>query len=205
MQNMFSRFLKATLYMLLCSMLWACRQPNTTILPPDVQLQAGDIVFRQGESIESEAVLAADRSGCYSHIGIVVDSCGQPMIVHAVPGEPDYEGDPDRVKMDRPEVFFYRSRALIGEVMRCNDTGKAEFAAQTALHLYKKGVLFDHDYNDNDSTEMYCTELVDFAYRSAGLHLATGPRKKFSFPFDFYGYLPSAIHASPLLVSVRCF
>ena len=205
MQNIFNGILKANLYVLLCCTVWTCRQPETTILPSDIQLEAGDIVFRQGESIESEAVLAADRQGCYSHIGIVVDSCGHPMIVHAVPGEPDFEGDPDRIKMDRPDVFFWRSRALIGEVMRIKDKVKAEQAAQTALRLYKKGVLFDHDYNDNDSTKMYCTELVDYAYRSADMNLVTGPRESFSFPFDFCGYLPSAIHTSPQLVSVRCF
>ena len=38
--------------------------------------------------------MAADRGGSYSHVGMVVDSCGVMMVVHAVPDEPDYEGDP---------------------------------------------------------------------------------------------------------------
>lgn len=30
------------------------------------------------------------------------------MIVHAVPDEPDFEGDPDRVKMETPENSSHR-------------------------------------------------------------------------------------------------
>ena len=44
----------------------------------------------------SQAVLLAEKDGAYSHTGIVVDSAGVLMIVHAVPGEPDFEGDEDR-------------------------------------------------------------------------------------------------------------
>lgn len=183
----------------------ACQEEDTTILPPDVQLQAGDIVFRQGESFDSHAVLTADRSGCYSHIGIVVDSCGRPMIVHAVPDEPDFEGDIDRIKMDRPEVFFLRSRAAIGEVMRHPETQSARQAAETALRLYRRHLPFDHEYDDSDSSKMYCTELILYAYQQAGIHLATGPREDIHFPIDFNGYFPSAVHASPQLRSIRIF
>ena len=73
-----------------------------SILPADLQLQEGDVVFRRGGGFTSHAVLMADRGGIYSHVGIVADSAGQLMVVHAVPGEPDYEGDEDRVKMDCP-------------------------------------------------------------------------------------------------------
>ena len=184
---------------------WACHREDTTILPADVQLQAGDIVFRQGESVASHAVLSADRAGCYSHIGIVVDSCGQPMIVHAVPDEHDFEGDFDRIKMDRPDEFFLQSRAAIGEVMRPKAGLHAQQAAETALRLYRQKLPFDHEYDDSDSTEMYCTELILYAFHSVDVDLATGPRDHFNFPIDFDGYLPSAIHASPLLESIRIF
>lgn len=88
-------------------MLASCgEKEQRSILPEGCELHAGDVVFRRGSGLTSHAVLAADRYGAYSHIGIVVDSCGVMMVVHAVPGEPDYEGDPDRVKMDTPKRFF---------------------------------------------------------------------------------------------------
>ena len=92
------------------------RQVPRSILPADAEMRPGDIVFRRGGSMASNAVLLADRSGHYSHVGIVVDSCGVMMVVHAVPGEPEYEGAPDRVKMERPERFFSSLNACEGEL-----------------------------------------------------------------------------------------
>ena len=47
-------------------------------------------------------------------------------------------------------------------------------AAQTALLMAQRGILFDHDYNLSDSSQMYCTELIEFAYRKEGIDLSEG-------------------------------
>ena len=135
-----------------------------TIFPSDIQLKTGDVVFRRGSGFTSQAVIIAEHGGAYSHVGIVVDSAGVPMIVHAVPGEPDYDGDEDRVKMDSPEAFFSKVRAQRGAVYRHADSIVAQRAAQEAFKSYRRGVLFDHDYDSSDTTKMYCTELVVYAY-----------------------------------------
>ena len=154
-----------------------------SILPEGCRLRAGDVVFRRGSGLTSRAVLAADRHGEYSHIGIVVDSCGVMMVVHAVPGEPDYDGDPDRVKMDTPKRFYSSMNATIGEVKRLRgDSATAARAARFAMEVYQRGTLFDHDYDDADTTKMYCCELVDFAYRKAGRPLAGRKRHYFHLP-----------------------
>lgn len=166
------------------AMLASCaNREQRSILPEGCGLRAGDVVFRRGNGLTSRAVLAADRHGAYSHIGIVVDSCGVMMVVHAVPGEPDYEGDPDRVKMDSPRRFFSSMNADIGEVKRLRgDSATAALAARFAMEVYKRGTLFDHDYDDADTTKMYCCELVDFAYRKAGRPLAGRKRHYFHLP-----------------------
>ena len=135
-----------------------------TIFPSDIQLKTGDVVFRRGSGFTSQAVIIAEHGGAYSHVGIVVDSAGVPMIVHAVSGEPDYDGDEDRVKMDSPEAFFSKVRAQCGAVYRHADSIVAQRAAQEAFKSYRRGVLFDHDYDSSDTTKMYCTELVVYAY-----------------------------------------
>lgn len=165
-------------------MLASCgEKEQRSILPEGCELRAGDVVFRRGSGLTSRAVLAADRYGAYSHIGIVVDSCGVMMVVHAVPGEPDYDGDPDRVKMDTPRRFFSSMNARIGEVKRLRgDSATAARAARFAMDVYRRGTLFDHDYDDSDTTKMYCCELVDFAYRKAGRPLAGRKRHRFHLP-----------------------
>lgn len=142
---------------------------------PQELFREGDIVFRRGTGLTSRAVLAADREGAYSHIGILTQKDGQWHVIHAVPGEPDFKGDPDRVKMEDAAVFFEPEKAVSGAVMRVTD--EAEAASRAALyarHLYEARVPFDHDYDLADTTRMYCTELVDFVYRKAGIDVPQG-------------------------------
>jgi hypothetical protein len=56
-----------------------------SILPEGLQLREGDVVFRRGGGMVSHVVVAADREGNYSHVGIVVDSAGVPMVVSDLP------------------------------------------------------------------------------------------------------------------------
>ena len=201
-------------YMVLSALLIAavgCGHSDTTVgvkrsrclLPDSVQLRAGDVVFRRGEGFTSQVVLHADAEGNYSHTGIVVDSCGTPLIVHAVPGEPDFEGDPDRVKADRPEHFFSSQLATLGEVCRPADSAIAARAAQVAWDAYQRRALFDHNYDDADTTRFYCTELVAFAYRQAGVDLAEGRGHHINLPTMQQDCLfPSDIYESKFLYSI---
>ena len=145
---------------------------STSILVDSSCLRTGDVVFRRGSGLTSHAVLIAEQGGVYSHVGIVVDSAGVPMIVHAVPDEPDFEGDEDRVKMERPEVFFNEVHAVCGEVRRHQDSLLARRAADVAMQVYRRHTLFDHDYDDADTTRMYCTELITYAFSRAGRPLS---------------------------------
>ena len=165
------------------ALLGGCREEKPRhILPSGVRLEAGDVVFRRGGGFTSRMVLFADTAGNYSHVGIVVDSAGVLRVVHAVPDEPDYEGDPDRVKMESPEAFYAGTRADIGCVLRHRDGDVARRAAAAAQDVYRRGTLFDHDYDAADTTRMYCCELVAYAYAAAGRPLHTGERHDISIP-----------------------
>lgn len=193
---------------LACLLLAGCTEGKDyrCILPADAKLRAGDVVFRRGGGLTSQAVLAADVDGNYSHVGIVVDSAGTMMIVHAVPGEPDFEGDPDRVKMDRPERFFSTEFTVVGEVCRPLDSMTARRASEVAMAQYRRGTLFDHDYNDLDTSRMYCTELIAYAFRQAGHEVVDSTRHKVRLPtMQADCIFPSDIHSSPFLESVYMF
>ena len=177
-----------------------------SILPDGMVLADGDIVFRRGTGMMSHTVVAAD-GGRYSHVGIVVDSAGVKMIVHAVPDEPDFPGDIDRVKMESPRKFFSTINANVGEVMRYTDKNVASVAAREAMRLYRCGLLFDHDYDDNDSTKLYCSELVERAYLGAGVSLTEKRRHDFVVPgFHFeHVIMPSDIYENSRLRTIARF
>ena len=195
------------LMLILLAGLTACQKSDYhCILPADVHLLPGDVVFRRGEGLSSRVVIAADRNGQYSHVGIVVDSCGMPMIVHAVPYEPDFEGDIDRVKLDSPERFFSSGYASIGEVRRLDAAETATRVAAVAYEYYRRGVPFDHDYDDSDSTKMYCTELVVSSLREAGYDLHGLEYQEVNLPFlQARCLLPSTVCNLPVLKLVVAF
>lgn len=163
--------------------------------------QDGDIVFRRGGGVVSRVVLIADSEGVYSHIGIVVKEGDKWQVVHAVPGEPDFKGDPDRVKMEDINCFFDSKKASRGAVMRVNgDSTLRKHAADRAKRLFRAHTLFDHSYNRIDSTQMYCTELVDFVYRHEGIDLTEGRISHINVPGVSGDYLlPSDIQQSKYL------
>ena len=174
---------------------------------PQELFRDGDITFRRGTGITSRVVLAADREGTYSHTGILKKKDGQWYVIHAVPGEPDFKDDPDRVKMETVEVFFEERKAINGAIMRiAEDSASAYRAAVQAERLYHAHVLFDHDYNLADTTRMYCTELIDFVYKKQGIDLPEGRISHVNIP-GFKGdyLLPNDIAQSTRLCLIYYF
>ncbi|KAA6336726.1 hypothetical protein EZS27_015130 [termite gut metagenome] len=150
---------------------------------PDSLFCEGDIVFRRGTGLVSRMILTTDKRGNYSHVGILVKDENQWKIVHAVPGEPNFKGDPDRVKMEDIEDFFSWEKAKTGIVMRMkdNEVGNVR-AAKNAIRLFHSNILFDHKYNLQDSSKMYCTELIDYVFKQEGIDLTEGRRTQINVP-----------------------
>ena len=161
---------------------------------PQELFRDGDIAFRRGTGITSRVVLAADREGAYSHTGILKKKAGQWYVIHAVPGEPDFKDDPDRVKMETVEVFFEKRKAVNGAIMRVSGDSVARYRAAT------------HADDLADTTKMYCTELIDFVYRKEGIDLPEGRVSHVNIP-GFRGdyLLPNDIAQSKRLCLIYYF
>ena len=202
---------KYQLYIILISIVClttGCREKHAYTLYKGQELKAGDIVLRCGSGMTSRAVQMADGGGCYSHVGIVVDTAGTLMIVHAVPHEHEDPKDEETVKMDTPEIFFSSMRTSNGRIMSYSDSTMARAAAQVAMEIYRKAILFDHDYDINDTTRMYCSELVEYAYKKGtGISITENARHNVNLPvFTFKNViLPSDFTNSRHLITTSVF
>ncbi|MDR1746016.1 MAG: hypothetical protein LBR49_01920 [Tannerella sp.] len=159
----------------------------------------GDIVFRKGMGMKSQAVIRVDSLGLFSHSGIVVrvDSCFK--IVHITPDERQNGETEDIIKMELPETFWGTDKAQRGAVYRLTDNDSAPHtAAHHALRLLHKGIVFDHDYDLTDSTKLYCTELIWYVYWLAGTDISSGKRSLLkNMPMSSGTYiLPSDIYTN---------
>lgn len=169
-------------------------------------MEEGDLVFRRGDGVKSEAVLRLDREGGeYTHVGMVVRRRGRIEVLHSAPGErQEGDGGIDRIKTETPEVFFSERRAVSGELMRLrNDSdGIRRRAVSEALRLLDKGILFDKAYRLDDTTEMYCAELIWQVYARAGLDITAGRRQHIGASVYIF---PSTLHNDTLFRRVWYF
>lgn len=135
------------------------------VMPDTVHLQTGDIVFRLGESRESRAVTTVDRKGDYSHVGMVMNVNGRWMVLHAVPNERDSKHEEDSVKLEPIGIFFRSDRAVKGGIYRFPITPEDTLRLlQKGLQLFARHPLFDGQFDCEDTTDFYCSELVYFLY-----------------------------------------
>ena len=149
--------------------------PSVIQLPSAEILLSGDIAFRLGRTLQSEAIAAgADQGMRYSHIGIVIKEGEQISIVHI---EPEREGA-ERVKCESLEVFFATENAVSGAIVRVDSLSDNQRAIITkhAIDAVNSPIRFDHDYSLSDTTRMYCTELTEWVFSKADIELSQGKR-----------------------------
>ncbi|MBR4775272.1 MAG: hypothetical protein IK008_04155 [Bacteroidales bacterium] len=151
---------------------------------PLEEMREGDLVFRRGRSLSSHAVMIAEKDGRYSHIGMLVKDGGTWKVVHSVPDEEEFDGDFDRVKMDDLSVFFSADRASKGSFVHTAlmDSARIADLCQTAIRMARDSVRFDHDYNTDDPSELYCTEFIWRLYAREGIDLSEGRRQTVHLP-----------------------
>lgn len=173
-------------------------QPTIDI--PTQALKQGDIAFRKGEGIVSEIVLHSDADGLYSHIGIIVIHNDSIKVVHSVPGEGDFDG----VKIEPIEVFYAPNRAVKGEIMRMPLTdSQRSLISERALEKASQRVIFDHDYDIEDTTKLYCTELVELLFAQCDVDLSQNRMTEVNVPgFSGKYIMPSDIYKNTNLTTI---
>jgi len=170
------------------------------------QLKSGDIVFRKGLSIESQAVLLADEDANYSHVGIVYIKNEQIYVIHITPDS--LRETTDYAKLEKLQDFFAIENASRACVMRINPKYEqnAQNAADTAFLYYKNKVYFDEQYDLKSFGAMYCTEIVWHAYKANNINLIDINSDPKSIPFFKNRIIfPSSLYKCELLNKIYYF
>lgn len=170
------------------------------------KLQEGDLVFRRGMGTASYLVYLADKRGIYSHVGILLkDSCGW-MVIHSVPEEQDETNGMEIMKKDSLNLFFRSDRAIEGAVFRLetNNGQITSTVAEESRKLLAQNIYFDHSFNTEDNTKMYCTELIYFIYKQARVDITEGRRHQIP-GFRYEVILPIDILENKNLVEIYKF
>ena len=143
------------------------------VVAPEISVDeflSGDLAFRRGRTMESDAIASmGGQEYDYSHVGVVVSHADSLCVVHVEP----VRGGDERVKIESVEEFFHPINAVKGCVARYEALSDPQrhVIEREAMALVQRGVEFDHDYRLSDTTAMYCTELVDFLFRKVDISL----------------------------------
>lgn len=168
-------------------------------------LRNGDLLFRNGIGYESRVVTGLS-DGRFSHVGIAYYNGKQWNVIHAVPGENE-KGEPEYLKCDPISEFYCHSRAKLGGLARVNCTDSiANIIAEKALDFVNRKVVFDNNYDLDDTSELYCTELVRLVYLSQQIDLCED--RWHSIPIiNTKGHVifPEDIWNSPLIIKKNIF
>ncbi|MBL3538993.1 YiiX/YebB-like N1pC/P60 family cysteine hydrolase [Aminivibrio sp.] len=163
------------------------------------QFQNGDIIFVNGKSWRSKALLFFFKSPAdYFHSGMVRWSGGVPYVVHASP-------ESDWVEMEPLAEFlspFEIERAAVYRLKgKKKDAGRA---SGEALEFFLEKRSFDGSFDKHDEEALYCTELIWKACEKAGIDLFGEGMSSYFTPVPFYGNVlfPSDLAGSPLLEKV---
>lgn len=167
-------------------------------------LRNGDLLFRNGCGYESKVVTNLS-SGNYSHIGMAYHAPSGWCVIHAVPGEAA-EGEPEYLKCESIAEFYRVDRATAGACARVNCTDSlADAAVRHALQLVERRVVFDNDYDLDDSSQLYCTELIRLVYAGCGVDLCEERWHKAPIIANGPVIYPEDIWQSPLLTHKKEF
>ena len=154
-----------------------CRTREVSVsAPPAEEFCSGDLAFRLGRTLESDAIAAkADEGYDYSHVGIIICRGDSIRVIHI---EPERGGE-ERIKCETPEDFFHPTRAAKGCVARPNNISlnNKQIIEDKCISLFNSDIHFDHDYSLQDSEAMYCTELVNVVFSKIGISLTESRHK----------------------------
>ncbi|MBZ8180864.1 YiiX/YebB-like N1pC/P60 family cysteine hydrolase [Oscillatoria salina] len=172
----------------------------------DYQLfQTGDIIFRGGNSLLSQAVTSADAGSPFSHVGLVKIIGDRPFVIHASTGETFDDGT---VKIDSLEAFLAKDNASVVAIYRLqvSEATISQLAAEIATSYAQENLAFDAEFDLTTPDKLYCTELIWRAYLTAGIDLTDGKFDKLQLPMRQGEYLlPSRLLSSQYLKQVYFF
>lgn len=129
-------------------------------------IQNGDLITRTGNDFTSESLRGLNRRDkSYSHCGIASIEHDSIFVYHALGG--DFNPD-QKIRRDAIEIFAepYSNKGFGIFRFRVADSIKNNFAS-VAKDLFKKGVMFDMDFDLKTDNRMYCAEFVYKAFVKA--------------------------------------
>ena len=124
-------------------------------------LQEGDIIFRRGFGVISDAIVKyVPSSYPVSHCGIIVkDSLEKWMVIHTVSNTLTAVDGMQQDNLDKFVKESHEKSIIVARYKYKNDSLAIEMASLAKNYLAQQ-IPFDHRFDCVDSTAFFCTEFI---------------------------------------------
>lgn len=129
-------------------------------------LEEGDVILRKGGNIVSGLIATAFPKGRgMSHCGVIVNDHGVWSVIHTISGS---ISDSDGIRISSLDEFI--AKAEEGRVAHLKPSFPIERSklSERAFYYLAQDSSFDHAFDLNDSSRLYCSELVRCVYLDCG-------------------------------------
>lgn len=136
--------------------------------PPlsSLQLKDGDVILRRGNSIFSELIARNfPASEGMSHCGFIFKIDGQYQVIHTISKS---LSDIDGIRINTLEKFVREAKQNRICIIRYHKKLNSDSMKERCLALLKQKIPFDNDFDLNDSSKLYCSELLRYVYQEQG-------------------------------------
>lgn len=168
----------AALLLCMATVISACRQNPATVasaLPDTSCMQSGDLVYRLGNGFYSAYFQDfSQREKRFSHTGILV-AAGNGDSLYVIHAEADDITGRGCVRRERLTEFLRGASDFAVYRLR-DDSLTRERIAHFALNFHHRQTPFDLSFDAEDSTAVYCTELILYCVNGATGHTVIRPR-----------------------------
>lgn len=129
------------------------------LAPAEVALlEPGDIILRRGSGLVSDFISSVlSEPFDVSHCGIVAEHDSALWVIHSVSSS---ISDADGMQAHRLQDFVGQSKPGSVIVSRLRTDADRALIAERAKGYLRRKVPFDHDFDLDDTTSIYCSELV---------------------------------------------
>lgn len=193
MENISRRYFKIVGLLIIVISFFSCKEKNnnTRFDLSSLSFINGDLILRKGTSINSRVVLMSKTNESYSHVGIIVKTDSIAYVVHTSPDEVSVE-EGSILRKELLTDFLAKNKAVAMAIYRYDLTElDKEVLLEKINYFLNKKILFDNDYDINDSSKFYCTEFVWNCYNAIDIDISEskrtifpGIKKEFIFPSD---------------------
>ena len=137
--------------------------------------RAGDVVFRASADVIGDAIRArSGAAGRFSHVGVVVDLTGTPMVLDVSPFGTGH------VKLSAIAEFVAEPTTSRVDIMRPKLLPNIVALNAEATAIVRHHVPFDYTFDTADDRALYCSELVYKVLRKAGVRWHDVPTQRMS-------------------------